>query len=63
MKKIKDYYYKKAKSESHLARSFYKLKEINQKYKIFKPETKILSILELLLVHGSSTHSKRQMVM
>ena len=30
--KVKDYYYKKAKSENFLARSVYKLEEIDQKY-------------------------------
>ena len=33
--KIKDYYYKKAKKENFLARSIYKLQEIDKKYKIF----------------------------
>ena len=31
--KVKDHYYKKAKSEDYLARSVYKLQEIDQKFK------------------------------
>ncbi|MBF0300800.1 MAG: RlmE family RNA methyltransferase [Oligoflexia bacterium] len=34
--KVKDHYYKKAKEESYLARSIYKLDEINVKYAIIK---------------------------
>ncbi len=37
MFKVKDHYYNKAKSENYLARSIYKLEEIDQKYKILKP--------------------------
>ncbi len=32
--KVKDYYFKKAKKENFLARSVYKLEEIDQKYKV-----------------------------
>lgn len=35
--KIKDHYFKKAKSENYLARSIYKLEEIDSKYKILSP--------------------------
>lgn len=35
--KVKDHYFNKAKSENYLARSIYKLEEIDQKYKILKP--------------------------
>lgn len=35
--KVKDHFFKKAKSENYLARSIYKLEEIDQKYKVLKP--------------------------
>ena len=35
--KVKDHYFLKAKSENYLARSIYKLEEIDQKYKVLKP--------------------------
>lgn len=35
--KVKDHYFNKAKSENYLARSIYKLEEIDQRYKILKP--------------------------
>lgn len=35
--KVKDHYFNKAKSENYLARSIYKLEEIDEKYKILKP--------------------------
>ena len=35
-KMYQDFYSKKAKSENHLARSYYKLEEIQKKYKIFR---------------------------
>ncbi len=35
--KVKDHYFHKAKSENFLARSVYKLEEIDEKYKILKP--------------------------
>lgn len=35
--KVKDHYYNKAKNENYLARSIYKLEEIDQRYKILKP--------------------------
>jgi 23S rRNA (uridine2552-2'-O)-methyltransferase len=35
--KVKDHYFKKAKSENYLARSIYKLEEIDAKYKILGP--------------------------
>lgn len=34
--KVKDHYFNKAKSENYLARSIYKLEEIDEKYKILK---------------------------
>jgi 23S rRNA (uridine2552-2'-O)-methyltransferase len=35
--KVKDHYFNKAKSENFLARSVYKLEEIDEKFKILKP--------------------------
>jgi 23S rRNA (uridine2552-2'-O)-methyltransferase len=40
--KIKDHYFNKAKSENFLARSVYKLEEIDQKYKILKPGMQVV---------------------
>ena len=34
--KVKDHYFNKAKDENYLARSIYKLEEIDEKYKILK---------------------------
>ncbi len=44
MKKVKDYYYKKAKEENYSARSVYKLKEINNKKHFLKANQKILEL-------------------
>jgi 23S rRNA (uridine2552-2'-O)-methyltransferase len=44
MKKIKDYYYRKAKEEKYPARSVYKLIEIDQKYHILKKGQLILDV-------------------
>ena len=35
--KVKDHYFNKAKQENYVARSIYKLEEIDQKYKVLKP--------------------------
>jgi 23S rRNA (uridine2552-2'-O)-methyltransferase len=35
--KVKDHYFNKAKNENYLARSIYKLEEIDEKYKILQP--------------------------
>lgn len=35
--KVKDHYFNKAKNENYLARSIYKLEEIDEKYKILRP--------------------------
>lgn len=40
----KDFYTKKAKEENYPARSVYKLKEINEKYRIFKHGDKVLDL-------------------
>ena len=44
MFKVKDHYYHKAKSENYLARSIYKLEEIDQKYKILKPGDNVVDL-------------------
>jgi 23S rRNA (uridine2552-2'-O)-methyltransferase len=50
MKEFQDFYFKKAKKEKHLARSIYKLDEIDKKYKIFK---KGMSVIDLGCSPGS----------
>lgn len=50
MKEIRDFYFKKAKKENHLARSIYKIEEIDKKYNMIK---KGMSIIDL----GSSPGS------
>jgi len=40
----KDYYFKKAKSENYAARSIFKLKEIDERFRIFKPGQKVLDL-------------------
>ncbi|MBP5295730.1 MAG: hypothetical protein J6Y94_00155, partial [Bacteriovoracaceae bacterium] len=42
--KVHDYYFKKAKEEKFLARSVYKLEEINQKFKILKKNDQVLDL-------------------
>ena len=42
--KVKDHYYKKAKKENFLARSIYKLEEIDDKYKVIKPGQRVLDL-------------------
>ncbi|MBL7665499.1 MAG: RlmE family RNA methyltransferase [Bacteriovoracaceae bacterium] len=42
--KVKDHFYKKAKKENFLARSIYKLEEIDQQYKILKPGNLVLDL-------------------
>jgi 23S rRNA (uridine2552-2'-O)-methyltransferase len=42
--KVKDYYFKKAKKENFLARSVYKLEEIDEKYRVLKPGNLILDL-------------------
>ncbi len=44
MKKVKDYYYKKAKQEGFAARSAFKIKEIDQKFKLLKPGSNVLDL-------------------
>ena len=42
--KVKDHYYKKAKTENFLARSIYKLEEIDIKYRILREKDKVLDL-------------------
>jgi 23S rRNA (uridine2552-2'-O)-methyltransferase len=42
--KVKDHYYKKAKKENFLARSIYKLEEIDKKYRILKKGDSVLDL-------------------
>ena len=44
MKKVKDFYYKKAKKENYPARSVYKLEEVQVKHKFLKRGDKVLDI-------------------
>ncbi|MAZ48801.1 MAG: 50S rRNA methyltransferase [Halobacteriovoraceae bacterium] len=57
--KVKDHYFNKAKKENYLARSVYKLEEINQKYQIlFKKD----HVLDLGYHPGSWTQYASQLV-
>ena len=40
----KDYYFQKAKKENYVARSIFKLQEIDERFKIFKPGYKVLDL-------------------
>jgi 23S rRNA (uridine2552-2'-O)-methyltransferase len=42
--KVKDHYFKKAKKENYLARSVYKLEEIDKKYNILKKGMQVLDL-------------------
>ena len=42
--KVKDHYFKKAKSENFIARSVYKLEEIDQKHQLLKRGDKVLDL-------------------
>ncbi len=44
MYKVKDAYFKRAKKEGYLARSVYKLKEIDQRYRLFKKGNRVLDL-------------------
>lgn len=44
MKNYRDHYFLKAKQEHYPARSVYKLKEINKRFKIFRPGMKVLDL-------------------
>jgi len=40
----KDFYFKKAKAENYAARSVFKIQEIDDRFKIFKPSYKVLDL-------------------
>lgn len=42
--KVKDHYFKKAKKENYLARSIYKLEEIDKKFQVFQSEQSVLDL-------------------
>ncbi len=42
--KVKDHYFNKAKSENFLARSVYKLEEVDEKYHVLKPGMKVVDL-------------------
>jgi 23S rRNA (uridine2552-2'-O)-methyltransferase len=44
MKRYRDHYFLKAKEQNYPARSVYKLKEIDAKFKLFKPGMKVLDL-------------------
>lgn len=44
MKEYRDYYFEKAKQENYPARSIYKLKEIEKRFKLFKKGMKVLDL-------------------
>ena len=44
MKKIQDHYFNRAKNENYVARSIYKLKQIQSKFKIIKKNQTILDL-------------------
>lgn len=44
MKALKDHYFKKAKQEQYFARSVYKLKEIDSRYRLIQKGMKVLDI-------------------
>jgi 23S rRNA (uridine2552-2'-O)-methyltransferase len=58
--KVKDHYYKKAKSENYVARSIYKLEEIDKKYKIINQND---IVLDLGYYPGSWTQYTAQKIM
>jgi 23S rRNA (uridine2552-2'-O)-methyltransferase len=41
---VQDHYFRKAKKENYLARAFYKLEEIQNKYKILRPGNRVLDL-------------------
>lgn len=44
MFKVKDHYYNKAKQENYLARSIYKLEEIDQRFKLIRPGDRVVDL-------------------
>tara|TARA_B100001971_G_scaffold213155_1_gene245518 strand:- start:109713 stop:110309 length:597 start_codon:yes stop_codon:yes gene_type:complete len=58
--KVKDHYYNKAKKENYLARSVYKLEEINNKYNILN---KNMQVLDLGYYPGSWTQYASKVIL
>ena len=58
--KVKDHYYKKAKKENYVARSVYKLEEINQKHNIL---IKNMNVLDLGYYPGSWTQYASKVIL
>jgi 23S rRNA (uridine2552-2'-O)-methyltransferase len=44
MKQLHDYYFKKAKSDNYVARSVYKLEEIDAKYRLLRQNIRVLDL-------------------
>lgn len=44
MRKVRDYYFKKAKKQNYPARSVFKLEEVQQKYRIFRRGDSVLDL-------------------
>lgn len=44
MRKVRDYYFQKAKKENYPARSIYKLEEVQQKYRLLRPGDSVLDL-------------------
>ncbi|GAB6177723.1 RlmE family RNA methyltransferase [Desulfobaculum senezii] len=44
MKKYRDHYFLKAKKDNYPARSVYKLKELDKRFKLFKPGQKVMDL-------------------
>lgn len=42
--KVKDHYFNKAKKENYLARSIYKLEEVDEKYHVLKPGMRVVDL-------------------
>jgi len=42
--KVKDFYFKQAKKQNFVARSIYKLEEIDKKFDLFTPESRVLDL-------------------
>jgi 23S rRNA (uridine2552-2'-O)-methyltransferase len=41
---VQDHYFRRAKKENYLARAFYKLEEIQNKYKVLRPGNRVLDL-------------------
>lgn len=43
-KRTKDFFYKQAKEEGVVARSFFKIEDLDQKYRLIKPKMRIMDV-------------------